>query len=859
MQDRFFSTENFDIIRQLVEGATRGDGVSDGRGDTIQNEIFEAMQGEDSSGPPGSLMDLNKNVIRKVLQRIASRSANGGSNRGQGQPVASSQRGGAGTTDLARRADPAHGGIRDLEAYPYGAPPVSPHDRPQQSRLDTIPEGIDATRTRQSVQEQFDTVQKERDGMLNTAVPDSVSFQDDQETSNEDIMQRFKRIEEQRRVDESEVAEKAERRAVATEEESRASETEGEEGSLHGAMHGFDMQSQALEETIEEEQRTRALRHEQQEDMFQRSLREMAQPITDDAVATGAPASAPTGAESTSAVTADDTVHHYAKTGVIGAATGGAVHADIGAAPFASGHTADVSPLQLHAELDGSSGAGLRRMAVDAELVAADYPSTEQVGQLFSNSREVAAMQRQLKQQATRSAGDTLIARTTKYENKKYYLEVSSKDRFFTVFDTNKTNRFQFNVSFSSETLDPLLLARFDHTPWLPPTEEEAARGYRGMPDTVVLSQITDESFAVTAPIQSFDEIRRPERRTAGPNINRTLRNCTDILVNRVQFFATKTTRKADTLQAAFREHPLQYPYILLHIEELGSQYESTDEELRKSFCRLYIDKSWKNVDDTGETYVFIPPNEEKMVLKVPLARIDRLSFRITTPTGNLLSMLTDSARLYQTKITEIVTDPPSTPCGIAVKLHLRNYVPAQCFQVGQTIALEDIEWFHKARFNKAIADWELDPQQPEFVYPFNLGYDTNGNGDQRFSLFRHFLQRPEGHLIVKTERDDGSSPPEGCHLDEFINVIMIAYPYDTDFATGTTSPRSFGFPDDANFEHSSNYKQLLGNDNNDLFNMVLSDATCINGVLHNRTIQTLISLTVNCREEVTGILAENV
>ena len=856
-EERFYSTENVNLIYQLL-GANDDDphGQPPHLSDRdVRQSIVDAMQSE--YRPAVTLIELNKSVLRRVLHR--------------------------------RHTPPrvsAAVGIRDLDTHMHAAPPL-PSERPQHSRTrdwptDNHDDDANESRMTRSVQEQFDKVAQERGpGDDSTTTRPVVQFAKDLDDDNGDIMERFNRINEHRSQDTAGITAEAEDDDGENGNERRDPNAATAEGpstdadALVHAMTQFDAQNHSFGAAVEAEHHAREQRGAEREDQFQSSLRLMndAVPETSDRASGGGDVAAE----------GDEPPHHHHAPQVM--------RADGELLEFPSGHVHDfAAPLTVDgdtvAPLDARDHASMQRLDVEAQVMhrggrgeaaAATLPSTEQIGQLFSNAREVEALQQYQEQTSRRAADEALIERTREYASRLYNLEVSSDDRVYQPLalheleeqGTPRNNRFAFHVDFSSSAAEYARLPRFVETPWESPSTWEAENGHRGRPtmDFVVEADSFDT-------IDGYDVVRRRDRRVAGPNIKRRFRNVEDIAVTRVHLFATKGN---SSVTALFAEHPLQYPYLLLHIDELGSQYDATNDELGGSFCRLYMDKTWKHVDGAGTHYVFIPPNNEKMVFRAPIANLDRLTFRLTAPSGKLLDPGLDVAWIK--KITIVDRDGIAPPCGYAIQIQMRTYQPAQSFQAGHTVVLQDIEWFFMGTNTSALADaperfdnWKdsatvtqqmdaypVAPAENEetiFQYPFG--------GDAELRAFREFLQRPEGHLIQSATPNGGDiavAPGSTCHGDEFLNTITIAYPYDTNYARGATMPRSFGWDMPSNPQEQMQPVPNLSDASaaSGSFRSRLDSSPCINGAVRNRTMQTLISLVVNCREEQTGIAVENV
>jgi hypothetical protein len=95
-------------------------------------------------------------------------------------------------------------------------------------------------------------------------------------------------------------------------------------------------------------------------------------------------------------------------------------------------------------------------------------------------------------------------------------------------------------------------------------------------------------------------------------------------------------------------EFSFSYPYLILRIDEFNDVYDGTNDNVRKSFCKLVYHKSYKAPNGRG--YVILKPlqNEKKYFYPSPLSTLSRMSISLLKPNGYLLNDSTDSYKIFK-------------------------------------------------------------------------------------------------------------------------------------------------------------------------------------------------------------------
>lgn len=111
-------------------------------------------------------------------------------------------------------------------------------------------------------------------------------------------------------------------------------------------------------------------------------------------------------------------------------------------------------------------------------------------------------------------------------------------------------------------------------------------------------------------------------------------------------------------------EFSFSYPYVILRIDEFNDVYDGTNDDIRKSFCKLVYSKSYKAPNGRG--YVILEPfqKEKKYFYPTPLANLSRFTISILKPNGFLLNESADQYKIfkiyykpYNPHYYEVVTD----------------------------------------------------------------------------------------------------------------------------------------------------------------------------------------------------------
>ena len=130
------------------------------------------------------------------------------------------------------------------------------------------------------------------------------------------------------------------------------------------------------------------------------------------------------------------------------------------------------------------------------------------------------------------------------------------------------------------------------------------------------------------------------------------------------------------------------YPYVILSIDEFNDVYDGTNDAIRKSFCNLIYESSYRSPNGRG--YIVLQPvqDEKKQFYPAPLSTIQKLSISLLQPNGELLSYRQDS---YQISLVEQDTDRNKLLVTLSayfkpIDLFNLDYVLIQNFAITQLV-----------------------------------------------------------------------------------------------------------------------------------------------------------------------------
>jgi hypothetical protein len=126
-------------------------------------------------------------------------------------------------------------------------------------------------------------------------------------------------------------------------------------------------------------------------------------------------------------------------------------------------------------------------------------------------------------------------------------------------------------------------------------------------------------------------------------------RNITSICIKRV--IIPQEIVEEDCFGARPRTHYIHpmsftFPYVLVTIDEIADMYDGTNDNVRRTFCKMIVDKQFCAKNGRGFLVLQTMQDEKKTFYPTPLSRLSRLTISIRKPNGELFNQSRDSYRV---------------------------------------------------------------------------------------------------------------------------------------------------------------------------------------------------------------------
>ena len=424
------------------------------------------------------------------------------------------------------------------------------------------------------------------------------------------------------------------------------------------------------------------------------------------------------------------------------------------------------------------------RGLVDREIKINQIPDTKQYQQSqqeFTDNLEKQLKDREEKHIHTHDPGDHIQQTINQTREVDYTLEVSSMDRDISVdFDLGTTtsgtitkyphsslqHRYHFQVSLGTTSDGWKRMPLYENSPTIPATTEQAERGERGFNNGDANGWRwgeTGEQFAKydsskgPGNIVGYEMIR--EVSAPGARVDRNFQNVSKIELLQVVLpseFIWDATGAATT----FQNDLLQYPFLLVHIEEIDGVYLSTSKNTNTAFGKIVFDKDWSSERGRWKnSFVrFSPSNKEavKRFVPAPLASLNKLTISFLNPLGQRLNYDTDIA-----KIKNIIFGDPTSGISSDGNVNGINRFLKINLGSGATGASDSIQYVNRQIFNTT---------RKILFRDYQTVLDPGESRSPQLQAFEKFINREEGHTIITTEASGGAS----CLVNQMIDTIYI-------------------------------------------------------------------------------------
>lgn len=725
------------------------------------------------------------------------------------------------TPNTSTRKHPTQDGsmvqtIRDADIHNRPVPSQFP-ERPQAS---SVSPHDDVNNTIETSMKQF-----EKDRAIDTqAQPKSIEFTEEIQTDNTDVESKMDSILKQRENDEQMPKTTAEQPSM----------------SLSSAITDFQTMSNQFDANVEEATQTRMNQQQQREDVFS----ENTQYNTNEAVLRG------------ESITGEQVVNTIQSVNNIQQPLNNELEKQLT-------DTQQILQNDVQTRLDTD-------VQMTKEMVNTKLDEREFQKQLHMDNEEEALAQ-YMSEDITGIQEEILIPSRSKYVNTVHYLEINSCDRVRAL--SSKETPYCFTVYFNSnrpsireyamydvhflEDPDEYVLSDNGCNVFLDTIQVRKKKGLRGLPIDLDEYPEINNAHTPTYEIVELNQI------VAGPNVDTVFYNVIALKTNHVQVYFP------------YDEAPV-HPYILLDIQQFSNVYRSSNQNIRKSFCKLFYDRSSAPTTGKALYHTYIPMNNEKKIFNSPLSSIDRLNFALYDSCGNALDTIKDVHHVRKITFHEKPKDYGTTEISICIVLN--QHVQQKHFSEHNTIVFDNcLEWYNKEWFTNWFDDIgqelldeqkelqckyanklanceglsaqdiqcikdEFESSQVDFDFP-TRGYIVNGNEsviDELRKLHTH-VTRPCGHRVkhVGTFDNNGFAIIPEDDTESYINSICIDTIIDVDTDTGLITHW---------ISHS--LKSLLDDH---------ATNPLITAKLYNQSVSTNISMSVITRDDENVILNKNI
>jgi len=213
----------------------------------------------------------------------------------------------------------------------------------------------------------------------------------------------------------------------------------------------------------------------------------------------------------------------------------------------------------------------------------------------------------------------------------------------------------------------------------------------------------------------------------------------------------------------------LSLPYVQVRVPELNVNGYGTNDGINNAFAAISYDAYWSSDSNAGNRgYARMIPKFlkcQKVYYPTPLATLQKLTFQLQRPDGNLISTSVDTLDISGVFM----------PSNTATTTNYRATGAASW------------EWIwitSKTYFSKFLIT------QGDRIIFKNVAMNANITGGNATSLV-NFINRDEGHLVCDVGRLTGSTYADGVNTAGYANGIIIRNSF-ADPTTGSTSVNSW-------------------------------------------------------------------
>lgn len=294
---------------------------------------------------------------------------------------------------------------------------------------------------------------------------------------------------------------------------------------------------------------------------------------------------------------------------------------------------------------------------------------------------------------------DVTTDTTNKSHNKKtilkdQYILINSQNRHW----INETKRFEYTIKFTNSYSSPETRYYYENNPTVPNTLDSmgnAVPNLVGWYDNITNTKY-DMYDSSLPPGNLIGEEKAIQLFEESANIGRILKNIHSFQINKVIiplniFLINKYNFNADAINidSSNKDYDfnVNFPYLLLKINEFTDMYNGVDDIVRKTFCQLVYETSYKCPNGRG--YVILKPvqNERRVFYPTALSTLPSLTFSFMKPNGELLNESHDGLHIYQIKNSNINGNR-------LIQVITNKYFSRNDFYIGDYVTIDNFKIF---------------------------------------------------------------------------------------------------------------------------------------------------------------------
>lgn len=777
IRSTFFGESNLTLLLNVVSGVTSTQHF-DRNSSQDRTMLFGAMstvynQHKGSAKPP-TLKVLNKATLRTMHRQLAERATSVSGDRGANGGANGERSGGSG---LLRDVDTSRRTMPTQFLDPPSLSPQTSNTAPSSASASALPH-INTALAQLEAQRTSHDLPKATPIDFNESPPED-------EVDNSDVLSRMEALTQERQREEAEHS-KAPPPSSSSSSESQQSQSQQPSNTstmedITQALQSFQANASALDAQVEEETERVQRRTQQEHEVFRKAQHQPA------ATASSTPSSSTSSSTSTSSTSSSS---NSSTTAVHGTSLNATDIPATGVCPTpltSANLTVTTTTTTTEAPTSSSSASTdlvtTTRFQDDLQLHA-DLSSTVPLDrcafqQALSLDREQAALDDRMVVHGADMRERLLITPRKNYVTRTHYLEVSSADRL-RVLNSTETP-FSFTVYFGSDEPGYRVVPVFDSHPMVEAddnvhftdgdcdrhmtidiNEMLHCRGIRGIPTQEGLHHNHDAINESALPPTEYITLYNCPTSTRA-NVNTVYRNVIGLQTNYVQLYMDSSLLA-------------QIPYILLEISQFNNVYDSTTNDVSKSFCKLFYDRSTAPSTDSN-IHVFVPLNRERKMFVTPLATIDRLTFQVLVPCNDIWTKQTEMYRFTEIELSRLSSHNEIGFKFAPDSMDIEDLL-ALIFKEGDCIHIDPcIEVYDQAEYDTWLQNTgqkeRTDFEEKRTAYAKELYKQRNATAECREALRREFIQslqpfsaptrstqqeiqqllgyltRPQGHLVA--------------------------------------------------------------------------------------------------------------